>query len=142
MVKADKFWTWLIVGLIGVLVVLPTLAGLAVGFVESLDVDWNKVLLLGSVGLIAVAVLWFFISVSGSGSSGHGSGQRALAQAQRDMSRAVEAVRSAHAQRMYTERAAQPARVAKVHAVVEERRALEHGKWLTQDEAKEELTHA
>lgn len=141
MVKADKFWTWLIVGLIGVLVVLPALAGLAIGFVESLDVDWNKVLLLGSVGLIAVAVLWFFISVSGSGGGKHGSGQRALTQAHREMSAAVESVRAAHAQRMFAERQDQDRRIQALAQHLQSVRAKD-GSWCTPEEEREVLEHA
>ncbi|MEX3644408.1 hypothetical protein [Mycolicibacterium porcinum] len=144
----QKFWTWLILGLLGffigvpfVLTMLGNLTKKANKYSSGVDFDLSKILgVLIILGVIAL-VLWFLFAVLG-GSSRGGSGQRDLANAQRDMSRAVEAVRAHHAQRMHTMRAGHPQRVQNLRDALRKTRCEENGAWLSGYEAKEELTHA
>lgn len=144
----QKFWTWLVLGLLGffigvpfVLTMLGNLTRKTNKYAQNADFDLSKILgVLIILGVIAFA-LWFLFAVLG-GSSRGGSGQRALAQAQRDMSAAVESVRASHAQRMHTMRAGHPQRVQNLRDALRKTRCEENGAWLSEEEAKEELTHA
>lgn len=142
-VNENKFWTYLIVGLIGFFVVLPVGASALTAFISSIDapstsdVDMKPVML-ALAGLLVVGVVVVILFSLGSGSGKHGSGQRELTQAQRDLARAVESVRAHHAQRMYAEQQDQPRRFALARADLLALRAQEDGKWLTPAEATEE----
>lgn len=137
----QKFWTWLVLGLLGffigvpfVLTLLGTLTKKANKYASG--VDWSRIGTLFVIGCVVLIVVGVLFAVLGRGSSG-GSGQRDLASAQRELARAVEHARAEGELAVRNRRAENAQELAHMRAEFREGVAEEQGKWLTDAEVEE-----
>ncbi|WP_277243492.1 hypothetical protein [Mycolicibacterium obuense] len=132
----QKFWTWLILGLLAFFIGVPFVLTILGNLTKKANkyasgVDWTRIGTLFMILCVVVLVLWFLFAVLGGSGGGKHTGARALADAERAKIAAIEQVRAHHAHRMYTQRAENARMEAGYRTgLLEGRAELDH-KWVS-----------